>query len=152
MEYRRALLSDTEQITELVQNTIGTVYPKYYSKEAVNFFCSLHCKERILEDVKQGSVWVLMENNKIIGTGSCEKNHITRVYVLPQYQRRGYGSYIMQKLEEVIAQNYKKAVLDASLPACRMYEKRGYRTAEHRQWPLENDVVLVYEVMEKACT
>ena len=109
-------------------------------------------KERILEDVKQGSVWVLMENNKIIGTGSCEKNHITRVYVLPQYQRRGYGSYIMQKLEEVIAQNYKKAVLDASLPACRMYEKRGYRTAEHRQWPLENDVVLVYEVMEKACT
>lgn len=73
MEYRRALSSDTEQITELVQNTIDTVYPKYYSKEAVNFFCSLHCKERILDDVKQGSVWVLLENNKVIGTGSCKK-------------------------------------------------------------------------------
>ncbi len=38
VEYRRALPIDMEQRTELVQNTIDTVYPKYYSKEAVDFF------------------------------------------------------------------------------------------------------------------
>ena len=41
------------------------------------------------------------------------------------------------------------AWLEASLPACLLYEHRGYRTVRHDRWPLENGVVLVYEIMEK---
>ena len=39
--------------------------------------------------------------------------------------------------------------LEASLPACLLYEHRGYRTICHGQWPVENGVILVYEIMEK---
>lgn len=44
---------------------------------------------------------------------------------------------------------YDKVVLDASLPAACLYEHRGYKTVGHGIYELENDVKLVYEIMEK---
>jgi GNAT superfamily N-acetyltransferase len=90
-----------------------------------------------------------MENQTIVGTGCYEDNHITRVYVLPEYQRNGYGSYILKCLEDKISKSYDKVCLDASLPACQLYEKRGYITTEHCNFTVDNDVVLVYAIMEK---
>lgn len=51
MEYIKATEKDIEQIVDLVQNTIKTIYPKYYPKEVVDFFCELHSRENILKDV-----------------------------------------------------------------------------------------------------
>ena len=149
MQYIQAVKEHTASVFELVQETVQSVYPKYYPGEVVDFFCSLHSGEKIAGDIENGSVGVLVEDGRIIGTGSHEGGHITRVYVLPECQGKGYGSFIMQCLEDTIAANYPSAVLDASLPACRLYEHRGYRTLRHERYPLDNGVVLVYEVMEK---
>ncbi|WP_158024924.1 hypothetical protein [Roseburia sp. 499] len=51
MKYIRAIEKDTEQIFDVVQKTIKNIYPKYYPKEVVDFFCDLHCKEKISEDM-----------------------------------------------------------------------------------------------------
>lgn len=150
MKYQKATEKDTNQILELVQETITKVYPKYYPKEVVDFFCELHCKEKIKEDICQGNVSVLLVNDKLVGTGSYQDNHITRVYVHPKFQGKGYGSRIMEELEAEIALTCDKVYLDASLPASHLYEKRGYRTVKHEKWQVENGVVLVYEVMEKS--
>lgn len=149
MEYIKATEKDAEKIVELVQNTIRTIYPKYYPGEVVDFFCNLHSYENILDDIKNGFAYILQDGNTIIGTGCSKENHITRVYVQPAFQKQGYGSYIMQCLENDIRLNYDSVYLDASLPAASMYEKRGYKTIRHDTWPVENGVVLVYEVMEK---
>ncbi len=149
MEYQAAKPEQAEAIFLLVQNTITTVYPRYYPKEVVDFFCKLHNRENIEKDIAAGKVGVLMHQRIMVGTGSHEGSHITRVYVEPIYQGKGYGSYIMQCIEKQIAAQYDKAYLDASLPACMLYEHRGYRTLKHETWKVENDVVLVYEVMEK---
>ena len=124
-------------------------YPKYYPNGVAEFFCLLHSKERILQDIQAGNVWLLMWDDQIVGTGSVEENHITRVYVSPKQQKKGYGSRIMQELEMRIAQKYDTVELDASLPACRVYEKRGYHTVRHDQEQLSNGVILVYDIMEK---
>ena len=42
-----------------------------------------------------------------------------------------------------------KAYLDASLPAAALYEKLGFSTIKHERYPVENGVILAYEVMEK---
>lgn len=149
MEYITANESQSKEIFDLVQKTIKTIYPKYYPKEVVDFFCKLHNKEKIRADVQNGCVGVLMAKNKILGTGSYDGNHITRVYVSPDFQGRGFGGIIMQKLENKIALSYNTVKLDASLPASRFYEKRGYVTQSHEKYPVENDVVLVYEIMQK---
>lgn len=86
---------------------------------------------------------------EIIGTGCYKDNHITRVYVKPTYQKQGCGSYIMQCLENEIGLKNEIVYLDASLPASHLYEKRGYKTIKYERWNVENDVILVYEVMEK---
>lgn len=149
MEYIKATEKELEQIFLLVQNTITTIYPKYYPREVVDFFCELHSKENICKDIKNGHVGVLLHKGCIVGTGSYNDNHITRVYVAPEFQGQGCGSYIMECLEKEIGAKYSSVFLDASLPASRLYEHRGYQTIKHEKWDVENGVVLVYEVMEK---
>jgi len=149
MNYRPALQEETEEIFNLVQETIKTIYPKYYPAEVVEFFCNHHSLAAITEDIKQESVSVLTIEDKIVGTGSYVENHITRVYVAPTQQGNGYGTFIMETIEREIVKKHDKAYLDASLPAAGLYEKLGYHTVKHEKHLVENDVVLVYEVMEK---
>ena len=85
----------------------------------------------------------------IVGTGSRDENHITRVYVLPEYEGKGYGSIIMDHLEAEIFSEYEIANLDASLPATMFYEHRGFRTVEHRKHDIGDGEVMIYEIMEK---
>lgn len=149
IEYRKATKYEGEEVANLIHKTVKEVYPEYYPPEVVDYFLFHHRKERVTAAVQAQKVWVLVCDGLIIGTGSAEKNHITGVYVLPEYQGRGYGTLIMQMLEKKIAQEYSSAELDASRPAYPMYEKRGYRTIRHEQSELENEVKLEYEVMEK---
>lgn len=150
MEYINATKENAEDIFNLVQNTITSIYPKYYPQEVVDFFCRLHNKENILKDIENGCVGILFDNGNLVGTGSYNDNHITRVYVSPEYQQKGYGSHIIQNLEDRISEQYSTVYLDASLPASHLYEKRGYKTIEHNKYNVENDVILVYEVMKKS--
>jgi len=149
MEFRLAKKEDLEQIYELVQETIKVVYPKYYLKEIVDAFCEYHSRENILKDIEGLNTYILMENNEIFGTGTKQENHITRVYVLPKFQKKGYGTYIMNRLEDIIREEYDYADVDASLPACNLYARLGYQTVGHGIWECKNGVVQVYEIMKK---
>lgn len=141
--------SQAEQIAALVRRTVREVYPRYYLPEIVDAFCRLHSAPAVLEDIRRADVLLLRLDGELIGTGTRREEGITRVYVLPDFQGRGYGTLLMDTLERRIAGEYPAARLDASLPACQMYEHRGYRTVRHERWPVENGVVLVYEIMEK---
>lgn len=149
MEYRLAKSEEAKEIYEMVQETIKRVYPKYYLPEIVDMFREFHNKENIGEDIENGNVSVLLENNKIIGTGTIKGNHITRVYVLPDFQGKGFGTFIMNQLETEIGKQYDKAEIDASLPACKLYYNRGYKTIDHGVWECADGVIQVYEIMEK---
>lgn len=149
MKYIEATADNCDKIYALVQETIKTIYPKYYPKEVVDFFSELHSVDNIKQDIENQTVRMLFDDDVFVGTGTCKENHITRVFVLPAYQRKGYGSYIMEQLENEISKKYDKVFLDASLPASQLYEKRGYVTIRHETWNCKNGVVLVYGIMEK---
>ena len=149
MKYVKATNDLIESVCNLVQNTIKTVYPTYYPLEVVDFFCELHSKENITNDISSGNLYVLYDNDILVGTGSFRENHITRVYVSPEHQGRGYGTYIINQLEKSIKGSFDVAVLDASLPAVMLYEKLGYKTVKHCQYKLDKGAVLIYEVMQK---
>ena len=149
MEYRLAKSEDAKYIYKIVQKTIKEIYPKYYLTEIVDMFCKFHNEESISKDIENKNVYVLLEKDKIIGTVTIKGNYITRVYVLPKYQGNGFGTYIMNNLEDLIGKKYNKIEIDSSLPACRIYYNRGYRTVDHGIWECENNVIQVYEIMEK---
>ncbi len=149
MKYITATSDMADAIHDVLHTSIKTIYPMYYPKEVVDFFCKHHSNEHVLDGIKSGNMGVLVDNNVIIGTGCFDHNHITGVYVLPACQNRGYGSYIMNCLENQIAKTHDTAFLDASLPAACLYEHRSYKTVGQGMYELENDVKLVYEIMEK---
>ena len=119
MQLMLAKNHDAPQVYTIVQETIKVVYPKYYLKEIVDMFCEFHSPENITKDIEAKNTYILMENKKIIGTGTKNENHITRVYVLPQYQKKGYGTFL------------------------------GYQTTDHGIWECKNGVIQVYEIMKK---
>lgn len=149
MEFILAKKQDMERVYELVQETIKVVYPKYYLQEIVDMFCEYHSRENIMKDIEAGNVFILSENDDIIGTGTRNENHITRVYVSPKFQKKGYGTFIMNRLEEMIKEQYDDAYIEASLPACRLYAHLGYQTVDHGIWECKNGVIQVYEIMKK---
>lgn len=149
MKYIKATFDMVNDIYNVLHKSIKTIYPKYYPREIVDFFCRHHSREHILDGIESENMGVLVCSDMIVGTGCFDGNHITGVYVLPSYQNQGCGSYIMNCLEEEIAKTYNTAILDASLPAVCIYEHRGYKTMGHGIYELENDVKLVYEIMEK---
>lgn len=149
MIYELAKAEDLQNVYDVVQHTIKTIYPKYYPKEVVDFFCEHHSMEAIAKDIENGYVSVLKIDENIVATGCFVENHITRVYVVPEYQKKGYGTFIMKTIETQIGEKYDKAYLDASLPAAALYEKLGFSTIKHERYLVENGVILAYEVMEK---
>ncbi len=149
MLYELATKQELREIYDVVQQTIKAIYPKYYPTEVVDFFSELHSEDAILKDIENGYVSVLKVDGEIIATGCFVENHITRVYVLPEYQKKGYGTFIVKNIESQIAKKFNSAYLDASLPAAALYEKLGYKTTKHEKYPVENEVILTYEIMEK---
>lgn len=149
MEYIRAASDMAAAIHDVLHTTIKTIYPKYYPREVVDFFCWHHSREHILGGIASGNMRVLADGDSIVGTGCYDGNHITGLYVLPDHQKQGYGSYIMNCLEAEIMKEFDTAILDASLPAVCLYERRGYKTVGHGFYELENDVRLIYEIMQK---
>ena len=152
MEYLKAKREDLDQIYQLVQETIQTIYPQYYPESIVDFFCNLHSKENIAADIENSYVRVLALDNLLIGTGTFSENHISRLFVLPNFQKKGYGSHIMQCLEEEISAKHHFAMLDASLCATCFYEHKGYKTISHKELSTDTGFSLVYGIMEKPLT
>ena len=100
--------------------------------------------------IKNGSVYLLFHNeHNAVGTVTCKENEICRLFVLPEYQGRGYGSSLMRFAEETIFAVFASCRLDASLPAKAIYRKRGYREIESHVIPTEHGDFLCYDVMEK---
>lgn len=133
----------------IIKNTIQTIYPYYYPKGAVDFFIAHHSDEAIKTAIIHGEIYLIQNNNKIVGTGSIVRNEIKRLFVLPQYQGKGYGTVMMNELEKSIFNNYTEIRLDASLPAYEMYVRRGYVPIEYHRIKTENGHYLCYHIMKK---
>lgn len=138
-----------EQVAAIVREIIQKIYPHYYPSGAVQFFLDLHSAVRIEKAMSSEEIYFAMVQGNIVGTGSIRKNEICRLFILPEYQGKGYGSRLMDLLEARIFENYPKVHVDASFPAESMYLKRGYQIVSYEKMETENGDVLCYHTMKK---
>lgn len=81
--------------------------------------------------------------------------HTTIRVVYPKYYPAEVVDFFCQHhsmehvLEREILKKHDTVFLEASFPGVCLYEHRGYKTVRHEVCQVENDVKLVYEVMEK---
>jgi len=116
----------------------------------VEFFLAHHCEAHIEEDLIKAQVYLCFSaEQKIVGTVTIKGNEICRLFVLPAHQRCGYGTEMLDFAEKVISQNYLEVVLAASLPAKKLYQRRGYREVDFQVISTENQDFLCYDVMKR---
>ena len=149
MEIIKAETKEFNAVKEITQNTISVIYPHYYPKGAVDFFLKHHSDDKIMQDILQGNVYILSVGEMTIGTLTINGNEINRLFVLPEYQGRGYGSALLDFAENKIADNYDEITLSASLPAKGLYRKRGYFETDFDAILTDNGDLLCYDTMIK---
>lgn len=150
MNMRQATPSDINRIKRIAEVTISEIYPHYYPKGAVDFFLEHHSEDNILSDVKKALVYLCFDaSQNAVGTITIKENEICRLFVLPFFQNRGIGTKMLDFAEKNIFQHHSKAVLDASLPAKKLYIKRGYKNMEFHIIATRDNDFLCYDVMEK---
>lgn len=94
---------------------------------AVQFFLDLHNERRIREALAREDIYFAEVQGEIVGTGSIRGNEICRLFILPEYQAKGYGNRLMDFLEDMVFRKYQAVHIDVSFPAESMYLKRGYQ-------------------------
>ena len=146
---RLAKDTDLKTVLQITRDTISEIYPKYYAKGVVDFFLKHHKQDNILEDIKNGRVWLLENEGEFTGTVTIKENAVNRLFVLPEFQSRGFGSQLMDFAERIIAEDYSRIHIDSSLAAKDMYLKRGYKEKRTCKIKADNGDILVYDEMEK---
>ena len=150
MEFITAMPEHLGIAEQIVHCSIRTTYSLYYSQEIVDFFCNrIHTRENILRDISDGNLWLIREHGVFVGTGCVRGSELARLYILPEYQHRGFGSAMMDFMEQKAAEHHDTARLAPSSLAVDFYKRRGYKLVHHSVSTLEHGSELVYDIMEK---
>jgi N-acetylglutamate synthase-like GNAT family acetyltransferase len=134
LSFRKAKISDINEIYSILLKAFEP-YRKNYTSGAYNatVLSPQDIKNRILGD--EYEIYVVEIDKKITGTFSItkkEKNrlHIRTMAVNPDYQGRGIGLFILEKIDLLAKKNNIKTIsLDTSKPlkrAIKFYENYGY--------------------------
>lgn len=150
MKIVKATRDDLDTVRSVTQDTIREVYPKYYPQGAVRFFAEHHSDDRIISDIEEGNVFLLLTDDDIpAGTVTVSGNEINRLFVLSEYQGRGFGRALLDFAEEKIEAAYDTIAMDASLPAKKIYLKRGYKETGYNIIDTGYGDHLCYDRMER---
>lgn len=133
MFIRKYQSADCGYLAELFYNTVHSVNEKDYTHEQLNAWADgkvdLTMWDRALSE--HYSV-VVVEDGVIVGFGDIDKaGYIDRLYVHKDYQRRGIGTAICNKLEGVC--DADKIFTHASITAKPFFCGRGYKTVRGQQ-------------------
>ena len=145
----KANTSDFNTVKDITQTTIKAVYPRYYPQGAVELFVNHHSDENISSDISSGLIYLLNIDGRNVGTVTVKENHINRLFVLPDCQHKGYGRELMDFAENLVFQTYDTCELDSSLPAKKIYLKRGYEESSYNILETENGDYLCFDIMVK---
>lgn len=150
MTIQKAIFTDTQTVYSLTAATISEVYPHYYPSGAVKIFLDYHNEEVIAEDIADGRVFLCRDSDgNAVGTVTLCGNEIQRLYVLPEYQGRGFGGALLEFAEQKLFKTFDEVIVEASLPAKSLYKKRGYSETEYLYMRAENGDFLCWDKMIK---
>ncbi len=150
MSIRKAETADFQIVRKITSDTINTIYPHYYPKGAVEFFLNHHNDSNIIKDINDNKVFLCLDpDGHEAGTVTLDGNEIGRLFVLPEFQGKGYGRELLDFSEKTIFENHNAIILHASLPAKNIYLRRGFCITESHVIDAPHGDFLCYDLMIK---
>jgi GNAT superfamily N-acetyltransferase len=127
VEYRTLTEENIHAVCTLIERTVRTSYRDVYSPRAIEFFLQYNTHEDIAHDARDGSAIVAVMDDSIIGTASLCDDQMKRVFVDPQFQRRGIGKALVAlMINKAKVQGVRRIRADASLVSWQMYQRMGF--------------------------
>ena len=134
IKVRRYIDGDETEICEVVKKDVLAENIKDYPKEAIEHLIESHNEDLIRRRAKAFHVYVLTENERIIGVGiigpywdSLTESSFFTIFIDPTYKGQGLGRKIIETLEN---NEYYKRVdrveIPASITAVEFYKHFGY--------------------------
>lgn len=134
MIVRRFKLEDAEQVSSIIRRNFIEINSRDYSLEDMQALALEYGPEKIIEINSYAHMYVICENNIIIGTGSISsfwgsdtESILLTIFVLPEYHNKGLGRLIIETLEQdELFLRANRVEIPASITASKFYEKMGY--------------------------
>ncbi|OGM02469.1 hypothetical protein A3K72_02880 [Candidatus Woesearchaeota archaeon RBG_13_36_6] len=125
---RKAVREDLPQISRLIKLVIDKVVAEYYSPDIIRIWKDYVSLPKLEAEFKDMLFLVYEVDNSIVGVGAMRGAHIEKVYVDPNYQRRGIGRYLMQRLEGFAKNNWVvECDLNSTCNAIDFCKRIGYK-------------------------
>lgn len=127
MHIRKFRTQDAHELSKAVQKTLFVSNSGDYSKKSLRFLCNEYTPENLLNHAKRMDIFVAYHNKKLVGTISLTGNRLSRMFVLPQFQRRGMGSKLLRHIEVLAKKRDIKTLrVRSSVTAFDFYKKLGF--------------------------
>ena len=135
---------DVQDIINLAKRNLLEVNIKDYSKELMEKFASMYTEDYVKHLSANGHSYVVMLDGELAGCGTVmpfwgkeqDECVLLSIYVLPDYQGKGIGRYIMAALES--DEYYKRSnriEIPATITARGFYERLGYSYKDGKKEP-----------------
>lgn len=124
--------SDREGTAKLFYDTVHTVDAKDYTKEQLDTWAPGQIDLEGWDRSFQGHDSVVaLDDQILVGFGDIDvTGYLDRLYVHADYQRKGIGSMICDRLERAVR---GRIVTHASITARPFFEARGYQVVREQQ-------------------
>lgn len=134
MTIRRFEQGDAAETAEVIAETLRVSNSKDYPPEYIDANIASHSADVLIERAKEGHMYVVCDGSKLIGCGaiagywgSVTESILLTIFVLPEYQGRGVGRQLIQRLEQdEYFLRAKRIEIPASITAVGFYQKMGY--------------------------
>jgi putative acetyltransferase len=151
MNFRKATISDLQEMQEMYIETIKWICKSDYNPLQINAWISgLDDTERWLKVIYSQFVLLAIDDDKIVGYGTLKDgNYIDFFCVHKDFQRQKIADNIFNQLEiEAKKEHSKTITADVSITAKPFFEKKGFNT-KAEQKNIRLGVELINYKMEK---
>ena len=96
----RAIRDDLDEVLKVISDIVLELFPHYYGLEHRNI--SIHkTEERIKDEIERGMIYkvIIKSKNELIGALTINDGEIESMYLMPFYQKKGYGRILLNIVE-----------------------------------------------------
>ena len=129
MNLKQITKKDQLDLKKLYFNSILSIDEKIYNKEQKRAWASQAWDNKFFDlTIDEGKGWLINENKMIIAFASrYPTNRIALLYCNENYQRRGYGTKLLHKLEkEAIKEGLSCLSTEASLISYKLFLRNNW--------------------------
>ena len=151
MNLKQITKKDQLDLKKLYFDSIASIDEKVYTAEQKRAWASQAWDNKNFNlSLMEGNGWLINENEKIIAFGSRYPNdRIALLYCKGNFQRRGYGTKLLQKLqEEAIKEGITCLSTEASLISYRLFLKNNWEIVRKEKIIIKNIIFERYKMIK----